>query len=125
MTNRSGNITPISNDVDLPFNIQRLYYLYDVPSGQSRGGHAHFELQQLIVALSGSFDVVIDDGRNKKIVTLNRPDYGLLIIPGIWRDLVNFSSGAVCFVIASDIYKESDYIRDYNQFLNYVHDGRW
>lgn len=125
MTNRSGNITPVSNDVDLPFNIQRLYYLYDVPSGQSRGGHAHFELKQLIVALSGSFDVVIDDGRNKKIVTLNRPDYGLLIIPGIWRDLVNFSSGAVCFVVASDIYKESDYIRDYNHFLNYVHNGRW
>lgn len=117
--NRAGNITPVSSLVSIPFPIKRVYYLYDVPGGGVRGGHAHYELQQLIVAASGSFDVIIDDGRNKKIVTLNRPNYGLFVTPGIWRDLVNFSSGAVLLVLASLPYEESDYIRDYQEFLSY------
>ena len=115
--NRAGNITALNNSVDLPFNIQRVYYLYDIPGGELRGGHAHKELQQLIVAVSGSFDISLDDGLNKKTVTLNRPYYGLHIIPGIWRELSNFSSGAVCLVLASHKYDENDYIRDYSQFI--------
>lgn len=122
--NRAGNITPIHNSVDIPFNINRVYYLYDVPGGEMRGGHAHYELQQLIIAASGSFDVVIDDGQNRRTITLNRPNYGLLVTPGIWRDLVNFSSGAVLLVLASDIYKEADYIRDYDEFLKFSNDKK-
>jgi len=118
--NRAGNITPVAGFVDIPFDIKRIYYLYDVPGGETRGGHAHYELQQLVVAASGSFDVVLDDGRNKKIVSLNRPNYGLSITPGIWRDLVNFSSGAVLLVLASHVYDEADYIRDYNNYLDFV-----
>ncbi|MDN3587289.1 FdtA/QdtA family cupin domain-containing protein [Pedobacter aquatilis] len=117
--NRAGNITPVTGLKDLPFAIKRIYYLYDVPGGEVRGGHAHYQLQQLIVAASGSFDVVLDDGKNKKIVTLNRPNYGLLITPGIWRDLVNFSSGAVLLVLASMPYTENDYIREHKDFLHY------
>ena len=116
--NRAGNITALNNSIDLPFNIQRVYYLYDIPGGELRGGHAHKELQQLIVAVSGSFDISLDDGLNKKTVTLNRPYYGLHVIPGIWRELSNFSSGAVCLVLASHKYNENDYIRDYSQFIN-------
>jgi hypothetical protein len=114
--NRAGNITPINCGIDLPFDIKRIYYLYDIPGGGTRGGHAHKNLQQLIVAASGSFDVIIDDGINRKVVNLNRPYFGLHLIPGIWRELVNFSSGAVCLVLASDKYDESDYIRDYGDF---------
>jgi len=99
--------------------VRRVYYLFDVPGGESRGGHAHRELQQLIVAAGGSFDVVIDDGKNRKIVNLNRPYFGLHIIPGIWRELVNFSSGAICLVLASATYDASDYIRDYEEFIKY------
>jgi dTDP-4-dehydrorhamnose 3,5-epimerase-like enzyme len=117
--NPAGNITIIQNDKDLPFNVKRVYYLYDVPSGSDRGGHAHKDLYQLIVAVSGSFDVVLDDGANKKIVQLNRPNYGLLVIPGIWREIVNFSSGAICLVLASGKYDPSDYLRDYNAFLEW------
>ncbi|WP_316746910.1 FdtA/QdtA family cupin domain-containing protein [Pedobacter gandavensis] len=117
--NRAGNITPIHNNIEIPFEIKRVYYLYDVPGGETRGGHAHYELRQLIVAASGSFDVVIEDGKNKKTVTLNRPNFGLLITPGIWRELINFSSGAVLLVLASETYSEMDYIRDYQTFLNY------
>ncbi len=114
--NRSGNITPVSANVHLPFNIERIYYLYDIPGGSIRGGHAHKQMHQLIVAASGSFDVLIDDGINRKVVNLNRPYIGLYIIPGIWRELVNFSSGAICLVLASTQYDESDYIREYRQF---------
>jgi len=117
--NRAGNITALNNSMDLPFDIRRVYYLYDIPGGELRGGHAHKELQQLIVAVSGSFDITLDDGMNKKTVSLNRPYYGLHIIPGIWRELSNFSSGAICLVMASLIYDEKDYIRDYSEFLNY------
>jgi len=116
--NRAGNITALNNSVDLPFDIRRVYYLYDIPGGEHRGGHAHKELQQLIVAVSGSFDIVLDDGKNKKTVSLNRPYYGLHVIPGIWRELSNFSSGAICLVMASHEYDENDYIRDYNEFIN-------
>ncbi len=117
--NRSGNITIVESNTHVPFEIKRVYYLYDIPGGESRGGHAHRELYQLIVAASGSFDILLDDGTNKKVVTLNRPYYGLLIVPGIWRELMEFSSGSVCLVLASDVYKESDYFRDYNTFKNY------
>ncbi|SCW58336.1 FdtA/QdtA family cupin domain-containing protein [Mucilaginibacter sp. NFR10] len=117
--NRAGNITSIHGLSEIPFDIQRVYYLYDVPGGEIRGGHAHYGLQQLIVAASGSFDVVIDDGHMKKTITLNRPNFGLYITPGIWRDLVNFSSGAVLLVLASNKYDEKDYIRDYDYFLNF------
>lgn len=120
--NRAGNITPIHGLVEIPFDIQRVYYLYDVPGGEMRGGHAHYELNQLIIAASGSFDVVIDDGHIKKTITLNRPNFGLYITPGIWRDLVNFSSGAVLLVLASNKYDEKDYIRDYQEFLAYRHE---
>lgn len=117
--NRSGNITSVEGNLNLPFNIQRVYYLYDVPSGVERGGHAHKELHQIVVAASGCFDVILDDGLNKKVVELNRPNFGLLIVPGIWRELINFSSGAICLVLASHIYIESDYIREYNDFAKY------
>lgn len=114
-----GNITVIEKQSLIPFDIRRVYYLYDVPGGEERGGHAHKELSQLIVAASGSFDVVLDDGNNKWTVTLNRPYQGLYIVPGIWRELNNFSSGSVCLVLASHIYSEEDYIRDYKQFKTF------
>lgn len=117
--NRAGNITIIQNSVHQPFNIRRIYYLYDVPGGSERGGHAHRGLNQLIVAASGSFDVIIDDGMNKKIFQLNRPYFGLLVVPGIWREIVNFSSGAICLVLASQKYDADDYIREYNEFLKW------
>ena len=116
--NRAGNITALNNSKDLPFDVHRVYYLYDIPGGVLRGGHAHKELQQLIVAVSGSFDISIDDGLNKKTISLNQPYYGLHIIPGIWRELSNFSSGAICLVLASHIYDANDYIRDYSQFIS-------
>jgi len=116
--NRAGNITPIQNSIDIPFNVKRVYYLYDVPGGESRGAHAHKELEQLIIAASGSFDVTIDDGKNKKTISLNRPNFGLHLKPGMWRELSNFSSGSICLVLASLMYDETDYIRDYDQFLN-------
>jgi dTDP-4-dehydrorhamnose 3,5-epimerase-like enzyme len=117
--NRSGNITAIEGILNVPFDIKRVYYLYDVPGGAERGGHAHKELQQLIVAASGSFDVVLDDGKNKKVVELNRPYYGLYIVPGIWRELINFSSGAISLVLASNKYDKNDYLRNYEDFLNF------
>jgi hypothetical protein len=117
--NRAGNITPIQNDIEIPFSIKRIYYLYDVPGGESRGAHAHKELQQVIIAASGSFEVMIDDGRCQKIVSLNRPYYGIHLYPGLWRDLRNFSSGAICLVLASEFYNETDYIRSYQDFLDF------
>jgi len=115
--NSKGNLTVVENGITIPFNVKRVYYLYDVPGGESRGAHAHRELKQLVVAASGSFDVVLDDGNTKRTVILNRPYQGLLIVPGIWRELNNFSSGSVCLVLASLLYDEADYIRDYNEFL--------
>ena len=117
--NRAGNITVLENNIHLPFEVKRVYYLYDVPAGEERGGHAHQELQQIVVAASGAFDVFLNDGMNKKIVHLDRPFIGLHIVPGIWRELLNFSSGAVCLVLASHKYDEKDYIRDYENFKAY------
>ena len=116
----SGCITPIEADKTVPFPVSRVYYLYDVPGGAERGGHAHKHLHQLIVAASGAFDVVLDDGSRKKHVELNRPYYGLLIVPGIWRELINLSSGAICLVLASLKYDEADYIRDYSEYRKYA-----
>ncbi len=114
--NSLGNIAVIENDV-IPFEIKRVYYLYDIPSSAVRGGHSHKKLQQVLIAISGSFDVVLKDGKTQKKVTLNKPSKGLLIGNNIWRELENFSSGAVCLVIASQVFEEADYIRDYNDFL--------
>lgn len=114
-----GNLTVVENNITVPFDIQRVYYLYDVPGGEARGGHAHKELSQLIVAASGSFDVILNDGNLKRTFTLNRPYQGLLVVPGIWRELDNFSSGSVCLVLASLKYDENDYIRDYSDFLRF------
>lgn len=116
----NGNLTVVENSYSIPFDVERVYYLYDVPAGEERGGHAHKELQQFVIAVSGSFDVIIDDGRERKTVTLNRPSKGLHIRPGIWRELNNFSSGAVCLVLASHHYDEDDYIRDYKAFVEYI-----
>jgi hypothetical protein len=112
-----GNLTFIEAGRHVPFEIRRVYYLYDVPGGAERGGHGHKELQQLIVAMSGSFDVVLDDGKERKRFHLNRSYYGLYVCPMIWRELDNFSSGSVCMVLASTLYDEADYFRDYDEFL--------
>jgi hypothetical protein len=112
-----GNLTFIEGQRHVPFEIQRVYYLYDTPGGAERGGHAHKGLHQLIIAMSGSFDVVLDDGAQRKRFHLNRSYFGLYVCPMIWRELDNFSSGAVCLVLASNLYSESDYFRDYNEFV--------
>lgn len=118
ITDVRGNLTFIEGNRHIPFEIQRVYYLYDVPGGAERGGHAHKELHQLIVAMSGSFDIVLDDGSHKKRIHLNRSYYGLYVCPMIWREIDNFSSGSVCMVLASNLYDESDYYRDYDEFLS-------
>lgn len=117
VTDHRGNLTFIEQNRHIPFNIQRVYYLYDVPGGAERGGHAHKDLQQLIIAMSGSFDVVLDDGVEKKRIHLNRSYQGLYLPKMVWRELDNFSSGAICMVLASNLYDENDYYRDYNNFL--------
>ncbi|MBR3387850.1 MAG: WxcM-like domain-containing protein [Bacteroidales bacterium] len=116
---RKGNLTVVENGVTLPFDVKRVYYLYDVPGGENRGAHAHKELSQLIIAASGSFTVTLDDGKCKRSYFLNRPYQALYVKPGLWRDLVDFSSGAVAMVLASDIYKKEDYIRDYDEFVDF------
>lgn len=118
-SDRKGNLSVVENGSTLPFDVKRVYYLYDVPGGENRGAHAHKELSQLIVAASGSFTVTLDDGKCKRSFFLNRPYQGLYVKPGMWRDLVDFSSGAVCMVLASDVYLKEDYIRDYCQFIDF------
>lgn len=117
IANRAGNITPVHNSKEIPFDVNRVFYLYDIPSGESRGAHAHKQCHQFLIAASGSFEVKLDDGNVKKTVSLNRPNYGLHIPPGIWAEELNFSSGAICLVLASHKYDEADYIRDYNDYL--------
>lgn len=116
---RKGNLSVVENGKTLPFDVKRVYYLYDVPGGESRGSHAHKELEQLIIAASGSFRVTLDDGKCKRTFYLNRPYQGLYVKPGIWRELDDFSSGAVCMVLASDVFKSEDYIRIYDDFLKF------
>lgn len=117
--NQKGNITVLENDKSVPFEIKRIYYLYDVPYAAERGGHAHYELQQFVVAACGSFTFILDDGVNKREVFLNSPRKALHIKPGIWREMKDFSGGSICLVLASSLYSEKDYIRDYQEFLNY------
>ena len=114
---RAGNITPVQNQKEIPFDIQRIFYLYDVPGGESRGAHAHKECHQFLIAASGSFEVLLDDGRTKRILQLNRPYLGLHIPPMIWASEINFSSGSICLVLASECYKEEDYIRNYDEYM--------
>ena len=118
--NRSGNITPVHNNVEVPFAIKRIFYLYDIPGGESRGAHAHKECHQFLIAVSGSFEVLLDDGKTKRMVQLNRPYIGLHIPPGIWASEVNFSSGSICLVFASHKYNELDYIRKYDEYLKFI-----
>ena len=118
-SDRKGNLSVVSNGDTVPFDVKRIYYLYDVPGGESRGGHAHKGLSQLIVAASGSFTVTLDDGNVKRTFLLNRPYQGLYVVPGIWRTLDDFSSGSVCLVLASEGYTEDDYIRNYEDFIKF------
>ena len=119
----TGNITVLENGVNVPFDVKRIYYLYDVPSGEERGGHAHYELEQYIVSASGSFDVILDDGVNRRRISLNRPNLALHIVPGLWRSLDNFSSGSICMVLASHVYNEADYLRNYVKYLKIKKNG--
>lgn len=123
ITNPLGNLTFIEGGRHIPYEIKRVYYLYDVPGGAERGGHAHKELKQFVIAMSGSFDIHLDDGYHKKSFHLNRSYYGLYICPMIWRTIDNFSSGSVCMVLASNFYDESDYYRNYEDFIEVVRKG--
>lgn len=116
---RSGCITPVEPYENVPFNVQRVFYLYDIPGGEDRGAHAHKECHQFLIAASGAFDVMMDDGINKRTIRLDRPYFGLHILPGIWAAEQSFSSGAICLVIASQIYNENDYIRIYEKFIEF------
>ena len=120
--NRAGNITAVHGNINLPFDIKRVFYSYDIPGGEARGAHAHKECHQFIIAASGAFEVVLDDGVNKRTVQLNRPFWGLHVPPGIWASEQGFSSGSICLVLASHGYSEDDYIRDYDDFLKYVNE---
>jgi hypothetical protein len=122
-TDPRGNLTFIEGGRQIPFEIRRVYYLYDVPGGSTRGGHAHRDLHQLIIAMSGSFDVVLDDGDEQQRFHMNRSYYGLYVCPMLWRELDNFSSGSVCMVLASNFYDEADYYRDYEQFVTSARRG--
>lgn len=115
---RNGSITAINNGKEIPFDVKRIFYLYDVPGGESRGAHAHKQCHQFLIAASGAFEVLLDDGNSKRQVLINRPNIGLHIPPGIWASEINFSSGSICLVMASEAYNEDDYIRNYLEFLN-------
>jgi hypothetical protein len=117
---RNGHITAVNNNEEIPFDVKRVFYLYDIPGGESRGAHAHKECHQFLVAASGSFEVLLDDGRTKRQVMLNRPDLGLQIPPGIWASEINFSSGSICLVLGSHAYNEDDYLRSYTDYLEYI-----
>lgn len=116
--NRNGHITPVNNNIEIPFEVKRVFYLYDIPGGESRGAHAHKQCHQFLVAASGAFEVLLDDGNTKRQYLLNRPNMGLHIPPGIWASEINFSSGSICLVLASHEYDETDYIRNYENYLN-------
>ena len=115
--NRAGNITPVNNNIEIPFDVKRVFYLYDIPGGESRGAHAHKECHQFLIAASGSFEILLDDGKTKRLVQLNRPYMGMHIPPGIWASEINFSSGSICLVLVSHRYNENDYIRIYDDYI--------
>lgn len=117
--NRAGNITPIHNSLEVPFDVRRIFYLYDIPGGESRGAHAHKQCHQFLVAASGSFEILLNDGKVQRLIQLNRPYQGLHIPPMIWASEINFSSGSICLVLASEKYNEDDYIRQYESFLEW------
>lgn len=121
--NRAGNISAIENNINFPFKVKRVFYLYDVPGGADRGAHAHKELKQFMVAASGCFDVILNDGVNKKVVQLNRPYYGLYIPPGIWVEVINFSSGAISLNLVSEKYDKEDYLREYDKFIEFKNEN--
>lgn len=120
--NRAGNITPVTNSCEIPFDVKRVFYIYDIPGGEDRGAHAHKECHQFLVAASGSFEIELNDGITKRTIMLNRPYFGLHIPPGIWAAEKGFSSGAICLVLTSHKYDEFDYIRNYNDYLKYLKD---
>jgi hypothetical protein len=120
INNRAGNITPVHGNKEIPFEINRIFYLYDIPGGESRGAHAHKDCHQFLIAASGAFEIDLDDGVTKRTVSLNRPNFGLHIPPGIWAAEKGFSSGAICLVLASHTYNEADYLRKYEDFLQYI-----
>ena len=122
-SSRAGNITVAENNENIPFGVKRVFYIYDIPGGEDRGAHAHKACHQLLIAASGSFDVELNDGKNTRTISLNRPYYGLLIPPGIWAAEKGFSSGAICMVLASHKYDEKDYIRQYDKFIEYKYDS--
>ena len=124
ITDHRGNLSFVEGHRHVPFDIRRVYYLYDVPAGEARGGHAHLALEQVLIAVSGAFDVLLDDGRRRETVTLNRPYVGLYMSNMIWRELLNFSSGSVCLVLASQPFEEADYIREHSDFLRLARDAR-
>lgn len=122
INNRAGNITPVTNQENVPFDVKRIFYIYDIPGGEDRGAHAHKDCHQFLIAASGSFEIEMDDGVNKRTIILNRPYYGLHIPPGIWAAEKGFSSGAICLVLASHKYEENDYIRNYNKYLTLLNE---